>query len=246
MMEGRQYVFTTETVWKSGFKPELGMVVDVELAQDGSVAAVRGIPQSQLTEEQTACGARRSMTESRRDSCDAGELGVANLIAAGILLGAWFMLSAAAIKTPVGRVNVTFWQLLGILHSNAALDGLMQGEIPANPGLYGLGALVSLAGPFLHYAWNDRRAFLMDMLPLAFLLAVGIVLRNDALDNLRAAGNHGIADAAGSDSSSVILIAAGYYVSVLASLFLAGNGLRRFLAARPRRNEGQKPFRAAA
>jgi hypothetical protein len=61
MIEGRQYWFCLEGVWKSDFLPKPGLTVDVKLDQVGQILAITALPESQLAEQQT----ERSMNTPR-------------------------------------------------------------------------------------------------------------------------------------------------------------------------------------
>lgn len=81
-------------------------------------------------------------------------------------------------------------------------------------GVYGSSALVCLAAPLLTGAWNDRRAHLAAVLPLGFVLAVAWPLVDLA-----------------SQAGAAVSLGAGAFVSVLAGLYLALSGVKRFLVA---------------
>jgi hypothetical protein len=250
MLEGRQYGFQLETTWKSGFAPQLGMVVDVEIAERGEIASVQGVPESQLVEEQKLALAVPEQPQSSLRTSDIANVGRPTLIATALLIVGWFVLSAASLRTPVGSLDFTFWQLLSVLNSSSVLDGLLQGDgATGNPGVYGLAALLALAGPFFHYAWNNRRAFLGAVLPLAFTLLVGIVLRNRIAVAFHTDGDAGYqasGEAMKTEAMKAISLGVGSYLSILASVYLGMQGLRRFLMANPKVQEGKQTFQAAA
>jgi hypothetical protein len=52
MIEGRQYWFCLEGVWKSEIPPKPGLTVDVKLDQAGRILAITAVSDSQLAEEQ--------------------------------------------------------------------------------------------------------------------------------------------------------------------------------------------------
>ena len=51
MIEGRQYWFCCEGVWKSELPPKPGLAVDVKLDHAGQILAITGVSESQLAEE---------------------------------------------------------------------------------------------------------------------------------------------------------------------------------------------------
>jgi hypothetical protein len=52
MIEGRQYWFCLDGVWKSEIPPKPGLTVDVRLDHAGRILAITAVPDSQLAEEQ--------------------------------------------------------------------------------------------------------------------------------------------------------------------------------------------------
>jgi hypothetical protein len=51
MIEGRQYWFCREGVWKSEVPPQPGLTVDVKLGHAGQILAITVVSESQLAEE---------------------------------------------------------------------------------------------------------------------------------------------------------------------------------------------------
>ena len=52
MIEGRQYRFCLDGVWKSEIPPKPGLTVDVKLDQAGRILAITAVSDTQLAEEQ--------------------------------------------------------------------------------------------------------------------------------------------------------------------------------------------------
>ena len=52
MVEGQQYPFTLEGVWKSEVPPKPGLVVEVDFDSTGQVTGITAVPESQLAKEQ--------------------------------------------------------------------------------------------------------------------------------------------------------------------------------------------------
>lgn len=61
MIEGRQYWFCLEDVWKSEVPPVPGLPVQVEFDRAGQILAITALSESQLTQEQ----AQRSVDASK-------------------------------------------------------------------------------------------------------------------------------------------------------------------------------------
>jgi hypothetical protein len=52
MIEGRQYRFCLEGIWKSEIPPKPGLTVEVKLDHAGQILAITAVSDSQLAEEQ--------------------------------------------------------------------------------------------------------------------------------------------------------------------------------------------------
>jgi hypothetical protein len=147
----------------------------------------------------------------------AARTGFAQLAALAVVALGWFWLAALGVDASLlGQRELTFWQALGALNAGRPLAALANGPAPS-PGIYGVGALVCLAGPLLAQLWRDRRAHLAALLPLAFMASVALPL--DSLAAPTAPGD-GVA------------LGAGAYVTALAALYVALTGLKRFLVAK--------------
>ena len=180
--EGRQYQFALAGVWKSAIPPRPGQVVDVELDASGKIESIRLVPDWKLTSEQ-ADVTRTSGTV--RSAGIVARIGLANLIAAILLMLGWFFLTALSVQTPVGRLSFTFWEVLELLNSNSFLQTLMQNERGGSPGLYGACAVAATIGPLVPLLWRKKRAILLRSLPLLFMVCVGwMVWEKMAWENL--------------------------------------------------------------
>lgn len=240
MMEGQQYRFSREEVWKSEAPPKPGLEVDVELDAQGKVQAIRVVPDSQLAKEQAETATARLMGRNVSTSLLA-RIGLPNLAAAGLLFVAWFFLTALSIRVPFpGKLEFTFWQTLGFLNAGNVPE-LLDGRGSPGASVYGLVAIVALAGPFLRYFWKDQRAWLGGLLPLAFMIAVGIAVRG-SLQRALAGGNDGNY----AESSKAVSLGLGAYLSVLACLYFAFIAAKGFVAAKVGGQEMDSPQRKAA
>ena len=77
------------------------------------------------------------------------KFGLPILIGTALLIIGWFFLSAVEVETYLGKIHLTFWQLLGFLNSGSAFEAMMQGRSGASAGFYGFLAIVALAGPYV-------------------------------------------------------------------------------------------------
>lgn len=251
MIEGQQYPFVLEGVWKSEVPAKPGLVVEVEFDPQGNITGITAVPESQLAKEQAeAALAVAKEKGAQLGSAMVAKFGLPVLIAEVLLIVSWFFLSAASIHTPFGSLDFTLWQVLGYLNVNNPFELLMQGgRGSASPGFYGLLAVVALAGPFLHYFWKDKRAVLGGVLPLLLLLSVGLAIRSSIASTFSDAGGapQAFMDQAREEAMKAISMGLGSYLAGLVSLYFAGISAKKFLVAKAA--ESQQPVqsrRAAA
>jgi hypothetical protein len=173
MVEGRQYPFTLEGVWRSDEAPRPGLVVEVDIGHNSQIRSVVAVPESQLArkraETQAALEPRKDGTS--RQSTITHRLGSLNVIAVAALVVSC-SLTAVSIHNPfLGKVDLTFWELLGVLNTGSVPD-LLNRHGSAGAGIYGGMAVVALLGPLLPQLWKERRAALGALLPLIFITLV--------------------------------------------------------------------------
>jgi len=111
-------------------------------------------------------------------SAAVAKFGLPTLIATGLLMIGWFFLSAVNVQTFLGKVDLTFWQLLGFLNSGNAFEAVMEGRGGPSAGFYGFLSFAALSGPYVPYFWKDKRANFCGVLPLAFMLMVWVMFRS--------------------------------------------------------------------
>ena len=213
IVQGRQHSFGLEGVWKSDALPRPGIVVDVEFDAAGRVTAMMAVSEARLAREQAEAAIALA---TAKGAGVVARLGLPQLVALGALALGWFWLAAIDVD---GQSQFTFWRALGALGAGNPVEALRSGSA-SSAGVYGLGALVCLAAPLSICAWEDRRAHLAALLPLAFMLAVAVPLGGLARE--------------ASPSPELVSLGAGAYVAVLAGLYLALTGVKRFLVATAR------------
>jgi len=207
--------------------------MEVELGQDGTVSSLAAVPESQLAREQ----AERALNAAREKSCALAvsvvtKFGMPILVAMGALVLGWFVLNSLTYDAgAMGKLDFTFWRILGLLNSSDGLDGLLSLRAGIGAGIYGLLAWLALAGPFVGAFSNDKRALLGGLLPLAFMLLVVVLARTSLLSHTSGMPAE-IIDAARDEVRKGISLGAGAYISTLAALYLGFNSVKKFLAAR--------------
>lgn len=231
--QGQQYSFPLECVWKSETPPRPGLVVDVEIGEDGTVQSVTAVPESLIAKEQAeeTLAAVRAKGGAFAASMTA-RFGMPTLIAVGLLIVGWFFLSTISYNAGfAGKMDFTFWRILSFVNSSNALESLSTLQGNGSAGFYGLLALVALAGPFIGQFWKDRRASLGGALPLVFMLLVAVLVRNSLAGVTRGAPAE-VLDMARTEIMKQVSIGLGAYVSLLAAVYLGYLSLKRFLVAK--------------
>jgi hypothetical protein len=228
IVEGKQYPFLMEGIWRSDVPAKPGLVVNVDFGPDGNLNSITAVPQAQLNHEQSELARANSAAHTAIFESWGLEPGtVTRLAVTGLLALCWFFLAAISIQLPVfGKLDFTFWQVLGSLNSGNFLQ-----PSDADPGIFGLLAILALAGPFLHSLWKDPRALLGGFLPLGFMVVIAwrIISSSHSALPAQATGpyeqfanlHHGIL--------SLLTVGFGTYLSASLATCLAVLNARQFL-----------------
>jgi hypothetical protein len=137
------------------------------------------------------------------------------LAAVSLLAAAWFFLPGASILLPFpGKLDFTFWQILGFLNSGTRPE-LLDSPGGLNTGLYGAVSILVLTAPFLRQFSKSRSAALSGVLPLLFMIVVAADFGRSVV------------------SLNSLSLGVGAYLSILIGLYLAIAPLKSLLAATP-------------
>ena len=246
-IDGTQYPFQLDGVWRSDTAPKIDMSVEVELTERGDLLSITAIPESQLAREQAERVALMAKQKSAVFAANAvTRFGLPTLIALGTLIVGWFFLSALnANVTSSFQKSITFWNLLSLINgAGSVVNGL--NETGGSAGFYGFVAIVAIISPLLPYFIKEKKAHLLSILPLLFMLFVCYSIYsgiNHGVDQAR-----GMAGAIGGEEAEkmtremssemlkavlqAISIGLGTYVSFVASLFFALKGITKYLASK--------------
>jgi hypothetical protein len=235
MVDGQQYSFGLEGVWRSEVPAKPGLVVDVEFDPAAKITGITAVPEAQLAKEQ----AQLALDAARNKGGElfgklVAKVGMPNLVTGAVIAISWVWLTAVSISLPFGKMEFTFWQILGFLNTNNIMDVMERNGHPS-AGIYGLFALICLAGPFIHFFWKDKRAVLGGLLPLAFMVIVGIMVRSSLTNAMGGAASGPYADVqnqAQQEIMKAISMGMGTYLSLAASLYFAGVAAKGYLAAK--------------
>jgi len=235
MVEGQQFLFAADRLWKSPVPPTAGLVVDVDLDGNSRLIAVAAVADSQLEREQGEVRNPKSIDKAIQSFAGViARCGMMNLVALLALIVAWCLLTNVSMQIPlVGRIDFTFWQVLGLLNKRNAIQAIeLRGE-SYSVGYYGCLAVVALTGPFLNRVWKDKRALLGGLAPLLFTLIVWMLARSMMQNAF--AGNFGDTYAdlgrdVHSEVMKVVSLRAGAYLSALAGLYFSVVAAKQFLS----------------
>ena len=114
-------------------------------------------------------------------------------------------------------------------------------------GLYGVLAIIAIAGPFLRYFWKDKRASLAGLLPLLFMIAVSLMIRS----SINSIGGDGTGNPMVTqmreEAMKAISMGMGVYLSVTVSAYFAAIGARQYLVGRSGdHQQSAQSYKAAA
>ncbi len=249
IVEGRQYPFLMEDVWRSEVPPKPGLAVEVDLDSLDKVVGLTAVPESQIAKEQAEIALAAAKTRGVALAATiVAKVGLPRLVAAGLLLLSWSVLTAASLQLPFfGKLGFTFWQALGYLNAGPSVQ-VLERQANLTSGFWGFFAIVALAGPFLHQIWKDKRALLGGLLPLAFMLLVGIAIRSSLQSSLGALeGPYGaLQRQAQNQMMNAFSWGFGTYVSIVLALYFAVTSAKEFLVARGNEDKGFEGSQRAA
>lgn len=244
MIEGQQYRFSLQGIWKSASPPKPGVVVDVDLDRNFEIVAITAVSEWQLAKEQETAREK----EQRSLIQLIPRFGRANLAAGGLLVLGWFFLTSLSLQVPLlGKLEFTFWQILSVLDSHRALEAMERGVSPST-GIYGLLAVVALAAGLVHHFWQDKRAALGGLAPLVFMGIIGILVRSQLQSGFGAelgGAYSAVAGPAQAEAMRGLSLGLGAYISVLVSVYFAAVGIKQFLAIKASEKQGEESARPA-
>ena len=271
-VNGQQKVFQIDGVWRSmSVAPAPNQTVDVELDEGGAVLSIRPVSDSDLAKEELMRAQRIAQEKSKALAATAvAKVGKPVLIATALLLIGWFFLDYFSLSIPffgMGiKVHPTFWQSVGYIRAATdamenPLAAIAQASREYSTGIYGVLAVLCLAGPLLPLIWKDKRAFLGALLPLLFTLFFAIqcyrvvgaaeemfhsTLSMTGYSPAQVAAAQAAAAAQAKEYARQVdfEFGFGFYLSGGAILFLAVAGARKYLALKASPEVVIEPYRA--
>ena len=234
MVEGKQYPFLMEGLWRSDVPAKPGLVVSVDFDPKGNLNSITAVPEPPLAPEHSG-----STTGDLGNAFSQGWSLLwgtpAQLVAAALLMLSWCFLPAVSIHLPsFGRADLTFWQLLGYLNAGNLSPQLSDVVANPDPGVLGFAAILVLAGPFLHFFRSGRSLSFSGLLPVVFMIAAGAMIAAQLQRSLVNQFFGGYATAQALAQHGIwrgISLGLGSYVSVSLGMYFAALGVMRFVAA---------------
>lgn len=227
-VDGNQYAFRLEGVWKSEYAPKVNMGVDAEFDEHGQLVALRSVSASGAAGEQAAQAFGVAQESAKRLAAElqskglpvfrqyAQRMGYPVLAAFAALIVGWFFLSAVSVDLGfMGKNSVTFWQALKFLNSGgmAAMGG-------GSAGIYGLLCIAALLAVLLPQVWPNPRARLGLAAPLALMLLVLLVAYSKMPDVPQGAEEFA------AEFRKAVSLGLGAYLAFAAAIYLAWKGIK--------------------
>ncbi len=168
IVDGKQFAFTLEDMWKSDLPPRPGMFVDVIFNTEGAPEAVCLVPNTQIAKEQ----AEQAIGDARQHgsaiaSGIKSRFGVPVLVAELLLLVSFFILPNLSVNTGFARRALTGWEITGLNVSS---------ETANDHGFLSLLAVVCLLAPLAVPFWQSVWSRWLYAAPLGFCLVTLVAL----------------------------------------------------------------------
>jgi hypothetical protein len=233
-VDGQQYPFRLEGMWRSEFAPKLNQSVDAEFDDSGKLVALRtasgagagGGAQASEALDAAGAAAKKMAEEFKAKGLPviqewAQRVGYVTLGAWIALVVAWFWLPVVSLQLGIfGGNSVSFYDSLVLV------NGGMGGR-----GIYGFLAWVALLAVFLPQIWKDRRAGYGMMLPLALMVLIAVIAWFKSSPDTGDMGAYGnspefkqMMDQMRAEMWKAVSFGFGLYVAVAAALYLAFRG----------------------
>ena len=223
-VDGKQYSFLLEGMWRSDVPPRPGMAVDVGFDTNGAPAEVYAVSEAQIAKKQAqkALGGALLKGESVRSNLTA-HFGVPAIAAEIIMLLSFFALPNLRLEGTFGSRPFSGWDAIGL---NPAT------QMPSGAGFESVLAIACLfapvAVPFVKQAW----ARWLNAAPLGFALLTFLVFASEIHSASAATNSMGEAfgGAAGRQMARQFgphyNVAIGAYLGIACAIYLATRAFR--------------------
>jgi hypothetical protein len=194
-VEGNQYTFRLEGMWKSDMAPKVNMQVEVDFDDAGTVVAVRGIDPAAAAREQAAAMAAKASETTKKLAAElqakggpmmekampvvqkyTGLIGIPTLVALVAVFFGWWVFATIKI-TFFTTEGFTFYQIMGGLNdTERAVEAIGTGQTPG-AGIYGIIAFAALLAPLLPHFVSVRQLWLAYLAPIVWMILTYIIVR---------------------------------------------------------------------
>jgi hypothetical protein len=221
LLNGRQYSFTLERLWRSAVAPATNQSVTVELDGAGALLSITVVDQQQVAKEKLAelsgvaqergkvlLGQIQSLL-----SALAARMGAVTLSVAVLIWITWFLIPAAGIGG--GGEDVTSYTFFTLIGTNFADQGSVMdgGHARGWLRIMGLCAIVApFLAPFIRETWSRY----LNAAPLAVVVLGWMVLHENMASSLGEMGR-----------DNPFSYKWGFYLLLAACLVLAANALKK-------------------
>ncbi len=221
LLNGRQYPFTLEGVWRSAVAPAPNQSVIVELDGAGTLLSITVVDQAQVAKEKMAelsnVAKERGEVVARQIQSGilalAARMGGGTLGIAVVIWITWFLIRAASIGGGgEDMASYTFWKLIGTNFSDqiSMMDG---GHARGWMRFLGFCAIVApFLAPFIRESWSR----FLNAAPLAAVLLGWLVVHENLAGTFAQLG-----------ADNPFSYKWGFYLLVAACLALAANALKK-------------------
>jgi len=191
-VDGRQWPFTVDNVWKSPVAPSVNMLVDVDFDGQGNITAIAAVDPQEVAREKLGQiggaaqqhGKEAAAIARQGAGSPVARMGKVTLAAAVILWLAWFFMPGLGFSVSLlgaGQTkSYTLWDALTLDPNN-----------DMNPGSVGFLNLIVIAGiaaPFVASFLRHRQARFLYAAPLACLLIAWFTIEYEFNQVLAASG----------------------------------------------------------
>lgn len=245
-IDGEQKTFTLESNWKSGTPPKVGMVVDVELDDQGNILTVSQVNESVLAKEQ-AQKALNFASENGKQYFGLllARVGSPTLISIALLAVTWIFFTTFSVRiSGSNSENITFYETLKLVNIGRSLDGISALKYSGS-GLYGFLMFVVILAPLAPHFHSNKYLQLSYCAPLVYMLSIGIAVYSSITSQISSdrgisAGllgllGNGMMEKWSAEMISMtfkaISMGLGFYISAVIAVYLGAIGIRKYLAS---------------
>ena len=228
-VDGQHFQFSSDTPCRLPDAAIPGMPVNVEFAADCRILSIAAVEQPRAT---SVLGSHSpALSKDGLPFSIVSRLGLANLSASLLLMIFWTLLTSMSVQTLFGKLNFSFWELLGFLNSGSGWEAVLEGRGGMSAGIYGLLALLIAAAPYVGMVWNDKRTSLCGVLPLLLMAYVGLMIRSSLYSAFGATAEGPLAEVqrqAQEEMMKAVSIGWGAVLAGLVCVYFAVAGIARF------------------